>query len=369
MKKQYTVFLSSTFEDLKLHRRKIIDSLVKLQQNVQAMEFWAPSTSDSLELSLNKLKKSKIYIGLLGARYGTVAAGKKSITQLEYEEAVRLGLERQVYLIDERKHPVILKDVDTGDNAERLANFKKVVSSQSVRGKFSSPDDLAKQVITNLIELLKEEGEEIKAAVNGHGISNFLIRTGYSGALLEKNMNVSSLINIDNEGAFRFSNSYIESVVAAAVIAKNIRDGDFNFFNMLITFHPDVYRIACYLIRDLGVDDDMFADAVVKCEDSTTLRLLINIAGQAKVSKCIVPICDKILATKRYHNEVKSYGYPITPFNDIVKDALSTMPEDVAVPILKKYHDLARKQKRWHAKQVFEGALKNLLKNKGASAA
>lgn len=78
-RQQYTVFLSSTFDDLEIHRKKIIDSLVKLQQNIQAMEFWAPTEKTPLELSLKKLRKSKIYIGILGTRYGTIVDGKNQL--------------------------------------------------------------------------------------------------------------------------------------------------------------------------------------------------------------------------------------------------------------------------------------------------
>jgi Domain of unknown function (DUF4062) len=362
MTNTYTVFLSSTFDDLRIHRRKIIDSLVKLQQNIQAMEFWAPSAHDSTELSLKKLRKSKIYVGVLGTRYGTIVENGKSITHLEYEEACKLGIERQVYLIDENKHPITLNNVDTDDKAIKLKGFKQLVSQTSVRGKFISADDLAKQVITNIIDLLKEEGEDIRTAIQEHGILNFNLRTGYSGALTEKNINVSSLISMSDDGIFKFSDSYIESAAAAAVIAKNIKDGNYTFISDFVTFDPEVYRIACFLIKDLGINDNAFADTIIKCEDSTTLRLLISLAGKAKASACIVPICEKTIVTKRYHNDIRSLGLSITPFNDVVRESLSNMEAYKAIPIIEKYYSLAKSQKKWQAKQTFESILKNLKK-------
>ncbi len=333
-----------------------------LQQHVQAMEFWTPTCLDSIEVSIKKLKKAKIYVGILGTRYGTVNQDGKSITQLEYEEACKIGIERQIYFIDENRHPITFSNVDTGNEAQKLKEFKNLISKKSVRGTFVSDDDLAKQVVTNIIELLKEEGEDIRAAIKGHGISGFNLRAGYASAFAEKSLDVSSIIEMNDESVLKFSDSYIESVAAAGVIAKNIKDGNYDLLNDFVTFHPEVYRIACFLIKDIGIDNKSFAKAITDCENSTTLRLLINMAGQAAVSECIIPICDKILITGRYHNDIKSLRAPITPFYDIVKQSLSRMQPKIALPIIERYFELSKKQKKWQAKQIFESVLKNLKK-------
>lgn len=358
MKKENTFFLGSTYEDLKTHRRMILDALIQLKHGFQAMEYWAPSANTTLEQSLKKLRKTKIYIGIIGARYGSVVKDGKSITQLEYEEAVKLGLERHVYFIDEEKHPVTLYNVDRGENAIKLKDFQNLISSQSVRGRFQSPGDLVAQVIINIIDLLKEEGEDIRAALNEHGVSAFFLKTGYSLLMSEESLDVSSLIGLNEQSVFTIKDEYIESVAAAAVIAKNLSSGNFDIINNFVTFKPEVFKIVVFLIKDLGIDESALAKAINDCVDATILRLLINIAGRVGAAGCAEIICRRALSSQKYHRTIQSYDIQITPFNDIVKIALSRLPAKSTTPVVKKYLELAKRQKKWQAKQAFEGALK-----------
>ena len=232
-----------------------------------------------------------------------------------------------------------------------------------MRGKFISDDDLTKQVITNIIELLKEEGEDIRAAISENGITNFLLKIGYSTtAFIEKGIDISSILQMNKNGVLKFSDHYVESIVAAAVIAKNIKDGNFNILQDFITLHSDVYRVVSFLLKDLDIDSKLFANTLIKCEDALVVRLLIILAGQAQISECITPICDKALATTKYHSDIKALHTIVTPFYDTVKESLSKMEPVIAIPIVQKYLDLAKKQKKWHAKRAFEAAIKKLSK-------
>jgi len=118
---QRTVFISSTYEDLKKHRRKVWDILEKYNVNVRGMEKFGARKETSLETSLAEVGVSDIYVGIIALRLGSINKETgKSITQLEYERAYNLNKEILIYLIDEKKGVVHPEFIDWGDKHEKL---------------------------------------------------------------------------------------------------------------------------------------------------------------------------------------------------------------------------------------------------------
>ncbi len=321
------------------------------------MEYWGPGSETPLEYSLNRLKDSTVYIGIIGTRYGTTTECGKSITQLEYEEAEKLGLERLVYIIDEN-HPVPLKFVDRGESFDKLNLLKRQVS-RSVQGKFTSPADLSSQVVTHLVQLFDRIGANVRAAFNKHGIREFILKTGYSFSMEEEGIDITPFIEADSTGTFKIIDEYLASVAASAIIAKNLHNGNFDIIHKLVTFTPKVYRLIPILINDMGIDDGKLAEAIKICTFPPTVRLLIAIAGEIRALSCIEPICKQLFSLQKHHSRIKSYDLQITPFNDIVKIALSKMPKVEIEPILYKYIEYAKEKRAWQAKKTLEWALKN----------
>ena len=76
------------------------------------------------------VQSCRLYVGVFGMRYGSVPDGQdKSMTNIEYDEAQRLGLPSLIYLLNEN-HPIPAKDVETGPNADKLEALRN--SSGSV---------------------------------------------------------------------------------------------------------------------------------------------------------------------------------------------------------------------------------------------
>ena len=357
--KKITIFLSSTFEELKEHREKIIHGLQKLKQTVDSMEYWCPSANTPIEKSLKKVRSSKIFVGVLGTRYGYTLNDGISITHHEYLAAVESGIERQMYIIDEKKHPIQFSNVDTGEKASKLKNFKEEVNKE-IRDTFVSPDDLAQKVITNVIQLLQEEGEDIRTAINGQGIKNFQIRSGYSLGFIEQKLDISPFIEMNESGKFSINDKYIESVTAAGIISKNISEGNFDFLDGYVTFEPDVIENSITLAKHQGVDKISLKKSITNTFDPHKLRLLIYLAGRLKVSECAEIICEKVLSVREFQNEISRYDMPITPYKDIVKDALSEFDTSSTFNIIERYRNIAKNKQEWQAKQIFEKAIKNL---------
>jgi len=353
-----SIFISSTFEDLKNHRDQLLFSLASLKQQVEAMEYWGPSSSTPLELSLEKIEESSVYVGIIGARYGTVAKDGKSITQLEYEHAVKLNLERFVYIID-GTHPIPLEFIERGLAYEKLCDFKKIVSS-SVRGKFTSPSDLARQIVTHLIQRFDRIGPKINPNLTNDGIQEFLLEIGYSFSMTEETIDITPFINLDRKGKLTIADPFVELVFVSSIIATNFHHGNYKLIENIVSFKPEIYNLVPVLIRHIGIKNNKLSEAITKCTFPATLRLLIAIAGKSAASNCAEPICRILCGGQDFHNRIKSYNLLVTPFNDIAKEALSQMPKKEVEPIIRKYFEYAKKEKLWQAKKSLEWALKKL---------
>lgn len=99
----YRAFVASTFEDLKAHRAHVIQALRKAGFWVDPMEDWTSSPGEPTEFSQERMEGCDLCILLVALRRGHIPEGKVlSITQLEYQAAVRLGIDVLVFMLDEQ---------------------------------------------------------------------------------------------------------------------------------------------------------------------------------------------------------------------------------------------------------------------------
>ncbi|WP_026432528.1 DUF4062 domain-containing protein [Paracidovorax oryzae] len=150
-----TIFVSSTFMDLEVHRRHVRDAIARLELTFKAMEFFGALPDTPKAECLRLVRASNIFVGIIGMRYGFIDPDDgKSMTQLEYEEAQAIRLPTLIYLIDEDHHPMLPKFVDTGAGAEKLMAFKGQLRKAHVVNAFSSPEDLAAKVTQDVVRLV-----------------------------------------------------------------------------------------------------------------------------------------------------------------------------------------------------------------------
>lgn len=159
----YSVFLSSTWEDMKAsYRPAVIQALSRLGVQTVGMEGFGSNTESGDQHSVYEVKSAHCYVLLLGFRYGTCVHGStKSITQLEYEEACRLHpMPVLVYLASDKpgeiervKQTFPIGSLDTEGQApqqlaarERLQEFRDTVLSRHTCSFFTSSAEAAGQI-------------------------------------------------------------------------------------------------------------------------------------------------------------------------------------------------------------------------------
>ncbi|MBV8859162.1 MAG: DUF4062 domain-containing protein [Acidobacteria bacterium] len=150
-----SVFVSSTSEDLKPYRlavRRVIDGM---QMKFIGMEEFAPEAQAPADLIRRKVRQSKVYLGILGLRYGYVDPGTGlSMTELEYHQAVASAKPIQMFVID--KNATIRANMVEEDPTKyaKLLEFKSRVMKDHTCTQFTDEHDLADKAEAALKEAL-----------------------------------------------------------------------------------------------------------------------------------------------------------------------------------------------------------------------
>jgi hypothetical protein len=145
-----SIFLSSTSKDLAKHRDAIITALMKAKLTPNAMEFFGARPGDAVDVSLSEVGKSDLFIGIYAHRYGYRPDGGKSVTEMEHDHAVKLGIDRLIFMVKPTYRKGSIKkhaDDKNRDKKQRLEDFKKRLNSENVRAEFTTPDNLAIEVV------------------------------------------------------------------------------------------------------------------------------------------------------------------------------------------------------------------------------
>jgi hypothetical protein len=144
------IYLSSTYSDLKAHRKAVYDALRKLRHDVIAMEDYVASDERPLQKCLNDVKSCDVYVGIIGWRYGFIPAKNnrqnKSITELEYRQAIKSKIPRPVFLLGRNvRWPKKFRDSETGegDTGKRIATFRAELEDEQTIDYFRNKDHLA----------------------------------------------------------------------------------------------------------------------------------------------------------------------------------------------------------------------------------
>lgn len=150
------VFISSTQQDLSTHRERVIRVCLELGLFPIAMENFPAMGVGATEASKSRLREADVYVGIFAHRYGYIEPGyDKSVTEIEFDYAGQLNLERLCFVID----PDALVHQNSLDieNHGRLLSFKERINKLVVRAKFRTPDDLATHVMAALVAWMKNK--------------------------------------------------------------------------------------------------------------------------------------------------------------------------------------------------------------------
>lgn len=149
---KYQIFVSSTYEDLKLERDRVIQGILELGHIPVGMEMFSAADEAQWQIIARNIRESDYYVVILAHRYGS-RDGAMSFTRKEYEYAVAQGIPVIGFVIDpEASWPADRIDRDA-DSMALLEDFRAVVKGKPV-GFWSSADDLYGKASVALVKAM-----------------------------------------------------------------------------------------------------------------------------------------------------------------------------------------------------------------------
>jgi hypothetical protein len=149
----YTVFVSSTFEDLHEERGELQKALLKLKCFPIGMELFPSSDDETWEFIKRQIDEADYYIVVIAGKYGSTGPDGTSYTEMEYDYARLLGKPIIAFVHgDPGKLPADKTEFNNPTQQAKLEAFKAKVQ-RSIANRYTTPQELATQVITSLVDL------------------------------------------------------------------------------------------------------------------------------------------------------------------------------------------------------------------------
>ncbi|NQZ09619.1 MAG: DUF4062 domain-containing protein, partial [Algicola sp.] len=163
------VMVSSTFDDLQLHRKILADALHKQELLAINMENYVVNPDDDvIASSLTMVDKSSAYIGLISHRYGEPPIcdvrnpNGYSASRLEFEKAQSLELPTLIFIMGE-EHPGKRSDFETDpQRLIKLAEYRERAKEGRIYVMFDNIEEFASKAIHAIASLRKYLDEQVK---------------------------------------------------------------------------------------------------------------------------------------------------------------------------------------------------------------
>lgn len=172
--KKYQVFVSSTYEDLKEERKKVIDTLLQMGCFPVAMEHFNASNETQWEHIKKLIDNSDYYVIIVAGKYGSIEPKSgKSYTQLEYEYAEERGVPIFSFCHGEIQSLPVFKVEKTSINKKKLNDFLTTKVRCRLCNQWTTAEELARKVslsVSNAILSIPRPGWErlLPGAVLSH---------------------------------------------------------------------------------------------------------------------------------------------------------------------------------------------------------
>lgn len=155
MNKKYTVFLSSTYDDLREERRAVIQALLEIDCIPCSMETFPADNDEQFEFIKSIIDECDYYILIIAGRYGSVGGNGKSFTEMEYRYAVQKEIPIMTFIHSNIDSISLSKSEVSEKNREKLNKFIEYVSKDKLVKYWNGKEDLAGKVSRTMAATIK----------------------------------------------------------------------------------------------------------------------------------------------------------------------------------------------------------------------
>ncbi|MEP7363230.1 MAG: DUF4062 domain-containing protein [Acidobacteriota bacterium] len=152
MEKRYQVFVSSTYDDLRVERQEVMQALLELDCLPAGMELFPAADEDQWSLIKRIIEQSDYYIVIIGGRYGSKGPSGVSYTEMEFTYAKEIG--KPVIGFLHGKPSDIPSGKTDPANAAELERFRGLVQQRLCKF-WESPKELGSIVSRSIVQLMK----------------------------------------------------------------------------------------------------------------------------------------------------------------------------------------------------------------------
>src|SRR5262245_43219539 len=234
------VFVSSTKKDLVAHRCAVRDELETLGLQLGRMETFGARPQHATEACLAEIEASELFVGIYAHRYGHIPADSDmSITEVEFDYAFNNHRPTFCFLVDEEyPWPEEFKEQEPGKTL--LRKFKDKVERVVVRDSFTTPDVLARRVVSSI-------GRYLLADPRRHGALN---------------VTQFARISLADAAAMVFVDVMRLTCVAGSDLARAANQGRYREFVDVADSHFSDFKVQ---VTRLGADPDL--ETITKSAD------------------------------------------------------------------------------------------------------
>lgn len=150
MQKRYQIFVSSTYEDLKEERSRVITALLNIGHIPCGMEYFPAGNEAAWESIERLIPQCDYYVVLVAGKYGSIAPqDTKSYTHREYELAVKHGIPVLGLLHKEPAKLPAEKCENSPSMRKKLDGFRKLVQRKLCRY-WTTPGEIPGELLASL---------------------------------------------------------------------------------------------------------------------------------------------------------------------------------------------------------------------------
>lgn len=154
MDKRYQVFVSSTYEDLRVERQEVMHALLELDCMPAGMELFPAANEDQWSLIKKVIDECDYYLIISGGRYGSIGPHGLSYTEMEYRYALESGKPVMAFLHKNPQQLASGRCEQTDEGKSKLVAFRALIQQKMCKF-WDSPADLGSVVSRSLIRLTK----------------------------------------------------------------------------------------------------------------------------------------------------------------------------------------------------------------------
>ena len=125
MNKKYQIFISSTYEDLKEERSKVVATILKANHFPIGMEMFSADNVEQWEQIKRTIDSSDYYVLIIKKRYGSLTKEGISYTEKEFNYATQQKIPVLAFVISEEAS---IPNMDIEDNPDKMIKLKSFIS-------------------------------------------------------------------------------------------------------------------------------------------------------------------------------------------------------------------------------------------------